>query len=177
MARKLRTRSVVMSSRGGADHLSDAMNPDFYLSTTAEYEGLAVPRACRIEARLSDWIRDDHLLVRIDPPLPGQGFGLGSRNIEQLVLTVIFEGRALSPVKELPAHVYVALILDESIVTTRSIGTGQVQIIAWGTLFPTMAEATANIIERSRRSPPRRPQPPTVPVIRFWGSRGLRRGR
>ncbi len=174
MARKLLTRSL----RRDLSKPTDAKAPDFYLSTAGEYEGLAVPRACRIEARLSDRVRVDHLLVRIDPPLEGQGFGLGSRDIKQLVLTVIFDGTALFPIKEWPAHVYVARILDDSIVATGSIGSGQVQIIAWGTLFRTLAEATASIMTRPRVSVPRRPQTLTVPVIRFWGGkRGLRRGR
>jgi len=131
-------------------HFSGAMTPDFYLSTAAEYGGLAVPRACQIEARLSDKVRNDHLLVRIDPPLVGQGFGLGSRDIEQLVLTAIFEGSALCPINAWPAHVYVARILDESIVTTRTINSGQVQVIAWGMLSRTLAEATASIRKPQR---------------------------
>lgn len=154
------------------------MAPDFYLSTAGEYEGLAVPRACRIEARLADRVRVDHLLVRIDPPLIGQEFGLGSRDIEQLVLTVIFDGHALFPIRKWPAHVYVSRILDESIVATRTIESGQVQIIAWGTLFRTSAEATASIIAGPRVSVPRRPQTAPAKVIYFCGgNRGLRRGR
>lgn len=154
------------------------MGPDFYLSTAGEYKGLAVPRACRIEARLSDKVRVDHLLVRIDPTLIGQEFGLGSRDIERLVLTVIFDGQALFPIREWPAHVYVSRILDESVVATRTIESGQVQIIAWGTLFQTSAEATASIITGPRVSVPRRPQTPPAQVIYFrGGSRGFRRGR
>jgi hypothetical protein len=121
------------------------MTPDFYLATGVEYGALAVPRDCRIEARLSNKVRDDHLLVRIDPPLVGQSFGLGSRDIEQLVLTAIFEGSGLCPINAWPAHVYIARILDESIGTTRTIKSGQVQVIAWGMLFQTMAEAIASI--------------------------------
>jgi hypothetical protein len=125
------------------------MTPDFYLSTDKEYEGLTAPRACYVEARLSDQARDDHLLIRIDPPLIGQSFGLGSRDIEELVISARFEGSTLCPITEWPAHVYVALILEESVRATKTIKSGQVQMIAWGMLFRTPEEATAATEKRS----------------------------
>ena len=119
------------------------MTPDFYLSTEMEYSGLASPRACYVEARVSDRLRDDHLLIQIDPPLIGQSFGLGSSDIDELLISPRFEGSTLCPIKEWPAHVYVARIFDESVRVTKTVKSGQVQVIAWGLLFRTLEEAKA----------------------------------
>jgi hypothetical protein len=121
---------------------------DFYLSTNREYEGLAAPRACYVKARLSDGHHDDHLLVRIDPPLIGQPFGLGSRDIDQLLVSPKWQEITLCPVVHWPAPVYVARILDESIAATKTIQRDQVEVIAWGLLFQTAENAWADF-ERS----------------------------
>lgn len=63
---------------------------DFYLTAAGESEKLAVPRACWVKGRLKDHVRDDHMLIRIEPPLVGQGFGLGDKDIFDLIISTRF---------------------------------------------------------------------------------------
>jgi len=115
--------------------------PDFFLTTAGEYEALTAPRACWEKARLRDVARDDHMLIHIEPVLDGQRFGLGSTDVSQLIISARHQGRTLYPVSEWPSYVYVTRILDEAVVTTRTIRGDQVQLIAWGMLFRTLNEA------------------------------------
>lgn len=117
-------------------------SPEFYLSTAGEYRPLAAPRACWQRARLRDIVRDDHMLIDIEPGLTGQGFGLGSADITQLIISARYSGKTLYPISEWPFFVYVARILDGSIIESRSFTGDQIELIAWGTLFRTREEAS-----------------------------------
>src|SRR5690349_5287861 len=93
-----------------------ANEPDFFLTTAGELRELLVePRACWNRGRLRDGFRDDYMLVEISPVLIGQGFGLGSVDITQLIISTRFQGTTLYPVSEWPSHVYVYRILDDTI--------------------------------------------------------------
>jgi hypothetical protein len=116
---------------------------DFYLTTAGESEKLAVPRACWLKGRLKDCVRDDCMLIRIEPALVGQGFGLGDKDIFDLIISPRFDGGSLFPITEWPNHVYVARILDEEIMKTLVIRSDQAELIAWGMLFKTFDEAAA----------------------------------
>ena len=121
--------------------------PEFFLSAAGENEGLASPRACWEQGRLKDQVRDDHMLIEIEPSLIGQNYGLGGKDITNLILSVRHEGFSLFPVKEWPCHVYVARILDDAITKTLTFGRDQVEIIAWGMIFRTFDEADAHARE------------------------------
>src|SRR6516225_8201031 len=113
------------------------MAPEFFLSTAGEYEPLAAPRACMPKGRLRDEVRDDHMLIEIDPPLYGQSIGLGAAEITHLIISSRQKGQTLYPVSEWPSFVYVARILDSAIFSTRSFTRKQVELIAWGVIFRT----------------------------------------
>jgi hypothetical protein len=117
------------------------MNPDFYLSTTGESNALATPRACWTRARLISPVRDDNMLVAIDPPLAGQPYGLSSHDITQLVLAP-FDELSIFPVTRWPCPVYVARLLDDTVIKKGAFTAEQVQLIARGVLFRTREEAT-----------------------------------
>jgi hypothetical protein len=118
-------------------------NPhQFFMSTAGEYGPLASPRACREKGRLRDDFRDDHMLIEIDPPLDGQRFGLGAREIKQLIISAHSLGQTLYPIVAWPCYVYVVRILDEAVLETRAIRPEQVELIAWGVLFRTLEEAS-----------------------------------
>jgi hypothetical protein len=118
--------------------------PDFFLTAAGEVMGdLATVRACLAEARLRDAIRDDHMLVEIDPPLIGQAYGLGGQDIAYLILSARFQGSTLFPVKEWPCHVFISRILDSNIMTSLVFAKEQVEIVGWGMIFPTLEDANA----------------------------------
>lgn len=117
--------------------------PDFYLTTAGEYGPLAAPRACWVTGRIRDEARDDHMLVEIDPPLHGQYFGLGGEGINTLILSARHEGETLFPVSEWPAFVYVTRLVGRPSMPLGSVTKEDVDLIAWGTLFRGVGEATA----------------------------------
>lgn len=119
-------------------------SPDFFLSTAGENQAFADPRACWQKGRLKDQVRDDHMLVEVDPPFTGQEPGLGGKDVKTLILSARHVGFSLFPINEWPLHVYVARILDDNILKTLSFTRSQVEIIAWGVIFRTNDEANAH---------------------------------
>lgn len=112
-----------------------------YLTTAGEYKLLSSPRACSFVRRLRDVNRDDYMLVKIDPPLIGQSFGLGGNDVTELLLSTRHQGFSLFSTRREPMEVYVARIVDPKVLDADSFTREQVQLIAWGTVFKTLAEA------------------------------------
>jgi hypothetical protein len=97
-----------------------------------------------LTARLKDEARHDHMLVKVEPPVIGQSYGLGSNDIKNLILSARYEGSSLFPISEWPCHVYIARILDDAVFGTLTVTRRQVEIIAWGMIFRTIDEANAH---------------------------------
>jgi hypothetical protein len=97
--------------------------------------------------RLRDELRDDYMLIEIEPPLDGQRFGRDS-DISSLIVSSRHQGQTLFPVSEWPSYVYVARILDSAVLSSRTFTGDQVELIAWGVLFRTWDEA----VDHARRS-------------------------
>jgi hypothetical protein len=119
----------------------------FYLTTAGEYSLLARPRACRNLGRLSDHLRDDYMVVEISPPLIGQPFGLGGQDICRLVLATRHQGHTLFPIDEWPAHVYVTRLRDGEVAVPGFVAPEQIELIAWGQLFPNYEEAEREALQ------------------------------
>jgi hypothetical protein len=111
--------------------------PDFYVSTAGEFEPLAAPRACWHISRLRDGIRDDWMLVAVEPVLVGQLFGLGATDISHLIIGTKLQGQSLFPISQRPVYVHVARVLDDAVLSAQVFGKQQIELIAWGTLFRT----------------------------------------
>jgi hypothetical protein len=75
--------------------------------------------------------------------LSGQEFGLTNKNITQLIICTRYQGYTLYPMTEWPSFVYVARILDETVLQTLSLENQQVEMIAWAAIFRTLKEARA----------------------------------
>jgi hypothetical protein len=118
----------------------DNRAPDFYLSAAGEYTPLADVRSCWRGKRLRDGHRDDYLEITIDPPLIGQLFGLGATAISRLLIASRLRGFSLFPVNEWPVPVYIVRILDDHIVESGYFTAGQVQLIAWGMIYESLAQ-------------------------------------
>jgi|SRR5450755_1030801 len=120
--------------------------PDFFLSAVGEMRGdLAVPRACWNKDRLRDEVRNDYMLVEVEPPVIGQRYGLGNQDIPELIISTRHHGFSLFPVTEWPSRVYVARILDPSIIQSLVFTRGQVEVIGWGMIFRTEDEAKTEV--------------------------------
>jgi hypothetical protein len=117
-------------------------SPDFFMSTAGEYDALAAPRACWQKARLRDPVRDDYMLIAIEPALiEQQRKGIEAAAITQLIISTKFVGQTLFPISKWPVPVYVAVILDDAILESLAFTPAEVKLIAWGTLFRTQIEA------------------------------------
>ena len=126
-------------------------HPDYYLGSTETSRPFR-PRKCFVKERLVIGNRDDWALVNIDPPIIGQPYGLGGEDIEQVVLATRHDGFTLWPVNMWPVSVHIARVVSKSVLGTGKATGADVQLIAWGELYSTMAEASA----ASRRSGSRR---------------------
>lgn len=117
-------------------------NPDFYLTSSEGY-GLEEVRQCFRKRRLGGRTADDYLLVRVKPPIIGQRFGLGDRDLDEVVLATRHEGQSLFPVSEWPLYVHVARPVvdmgDRTTITTREIA-----LIGWAEIYPTEEQALAH---------------------------------
>ena len=131
--------------------ISEKLPSTFFLTTAGEGDDLTAPRSCTPHAYLSDGIRDDHMLIGIDPPLVGQKYGLGDRDIVDLLISPRHKGVSLSPITQWPTHVYVSRVLDERIKKTLMFTESHVQLIAWGMIYRTLDEANAHAAKFERR--------------------------
>lgn len=100
-------------------------------------------RACWAGERLRDDYRDDYMQITIEPPLIGQLFGLGQKDISELLVATRSEGFSLYPVNQWPVPVYVVRMIADSILQTKYFKKDQVQLIAWAMLYKTSGEARA----------------------------------
>lgn len=108
---------------------------DFYLASTEGY-GLEQPRACRRIRRLEGRAADAYLLVEIDPPLIGQRYGLGDRDVDRVILATRHAGQSLFPVSEWPLFVHVALPKSD-LANVTTLDAGEAKLIAWGEIYMT----------------------------------------
>jgi hypothetical protein len=119
--------------------------PDFYLASTEGY-GLEEPHRCWRLKRLATSQRDDLLLVRIDPPLPGQKYGLGNRDIEMVLVAPRHHGTSLFPIAAWPVYVHVARPLVEAPQLRQSLGSEELEEIAWAELYKTENDARMKVM-------------------------------
>ncbi len=115
-------------------------NPDFYLASTEGYD-LEEPREGKCLKRLSFEHRDDLMLVRIEPPLIGQRFGLGSQDIDTVIIGTRHKGESLFPIVRWPVYVHVARPLVADVQERSSLRDSEFETIAWAEIYPTLEAA------------------------------------
>lgn len=84
------------------------------------------------------------MLCDIDPVLIGQPFGLGAKNINQIIIVNRHQGVTLFPVSEWPAFVYVRRPLIEGIELKDTIEEVDIKLIAWAELYKNKTQKTEN---------------------------------
>jgi hypothetical protein len=108
--------------------------PDFYLASSEGYE-LEAPRQCWRIKRLVTNERNDFLLIKIDPPIIGQKFGLGGQDIFEVLVATRFSDDSLYPIKKWPVFVYVSRLLIENPELIESLSDNDFELIAWAELY------------------------------------------
>jgi hypothetical protein len=125
--------------------------PAFYLAS-GETAAPFGPIKCFVEERLSGRKEgDDYLRVRIEPPIIGQPYGLGEKDIEDVVLATRYAGSTLHPINEWPMVVFVCRIVNEKIRGTGKASAEDLEVILIGELYQTLAEAEESIGHEERR--------------------------
>ena len=120
--------------------------PNFFMSAAGEMRGdLAAVRACWVKGRLRDNVRDDYMLIRIEPALLNQDYDLPLCKADMLIIATRYRGFTLFPVTEWPSHVYIVRMLDDAILEKMTFVADQVEIIGWGMIFRTAEEAERQI--------------------------------
>jgi hypothetical protein len=115
-------------------------NPDFFLASSEGYR-LEEPRRCWRIKRVRSDNRDDLLLVRVKPPLIGQPYGLGGRDIDTLLVATRHKGDSLFPIKEWPVFVHVARLLIDNLEDRDEIHDTEFESVAWAELYRTEEDA------------------------------------
>jgi hypothetical protein len=117
----------------------DSAYPDFYLASM-EYRDLEEPRKCFFMRLLRSEQGGEFLLVSIDPPVIGQPYGLGPRDIHQLILSPLFEDDSVAPISRWPLAVRVYRLLSDPL-GPGAIARSDVEQIAWAKIFQTERDA------------------------------------
>jgi len=115
-------------------------NPDFFLASSEGYS-LEEPRRCKRLKRVRSDNRDDLLLVKVEPSIVGQLYGLGGRDIDTLLIATRHKGDSLFPIRKWPVLVHVARPLIENPERREQIHDNEFQLIAWAELYRTEEDA------------------------------------
>ena len=113
--------------------------PDFYLASSEGY-GLEGPRRCYRIRRILGRGSDDYLLVKVDPPIIGQRYGLGGRDIDRVILATRHEGESLFSISSWPVFVHVARMLREPR-EGDSMTSEDLEEIGWAEIYRTEEDA------------------------------------
>lgn len=118
------------------------MRPDFFLTSTEGY-ALEPVRKCFSLGRVvvDGW--QDCILVRLEPSIPGQQYGLGDRDVIEVVLAARHAGESVRSPRRWPLAVHVARILTEADMKKRSFAPGELEVIGWGEIHRKHAGARA----------------------------------
>jgi hypothetical protein len=114
--------------------------PDFFLASTESYN-LQEPREVFILKILHGTYRDDFMLVKIEPPIIGQRYGLGGKDISEVVIVSRHESESLLNIKDWPMSVHVARPLVDDLKKKNSLDEKEIELIAWAEIYKTEEDA------------------------------------
>jgi hypothetical protein len=104
----------------------------FELQCESADSDIAASRTCRLLARVSAVERDDYWLAEINPLFRGQPFGLGARDISEVIIATRLSGQSLGYAHDRTIGVYVARITDPDVFATKTLRPDQIKLILWG---------------------------------------------
>lgn len=104
------------------------------------------PRRCWRVKRLASENRDDLLLIKIEPPLIGQKYGMGGRDVNYVLIAPRHQGASLFPINEWPLYIHVARPLIENPQDRDALCENEFESIAWAELYRTEEDARLKAI-------------------------------
>lgn len=111
---------------------------DFFLGSWDNRGDFARPRACWLVARLQMENGPECVLVEINPPVIGQPYGLGDKDLTTLILTPRWKGTHFEK-SFYPMPVLIYRILKA--IDDRIVRLPDVRMEAWGEVYPTLEGA------------------------------------
>jgi hypothetical protein len=90
------------------------------------------------------------LIVRIEPVVVGQDFGLGSEDIDLLILTNRFEGDDIHNIRSLPLFVHIARPLTTDLENFSHLMSSEIEVVAWGELYGSYEAAASHDLETTK---------------------------
>ncbi|MCH7480950.1 MAG: hypothetical protein IIC79_06100 [Chloroflexi bacterium] len=122
-----------------------AQIPDFYLASAEGY-GFDEPRKCYRIMRVQSEMRDDYMLIRVDPPLTQRQHGLAGVELDTIVIATRHKGSSLFPILEWPVYVHIARLHTINPSERDIIHPNEIESIAWGELYLTEEDALNSIV-------------------------------
>lgn len=119
-----------------------------YFLSSLDYKTFSVTRKCVFQKRLRFRTGKDCVLVRVSPPVIGQAYGTGE-DINLLVIAARHEGKGLFPIEEFPCFVFITRPLIDDIEAHEEIGKEDVEILGWGELYRTRADADQHVFDKA----------------------------
>jgi hypothetical protein len=123
----------------------------FYLASAEGAPGLIEPRACVEVRRYPTGTQNgEHVLVKVDPPVTGQRYGLGATDLELLVLTPRLRGISWPPEPGQWVPVHIARVLG-SLPLSGPLLASDIGELGWGEAYATREEADRAIARTTLR--------------------------
>jgi len=122
------------------------MMAETYFLSSLDSTKFSATRECVFQKRLRFRTGKECVLVKVDPLVIGQDYGVGE-DIDLFVLTNRHEGHGLFPIKEFPCFVFIARPLIGDIESRDEIDKEDVEIVAWGELYRTKADADNHVFD------------------------------
>jgi hypothetical protein len=112
------------------------------------------PRACHHLATLAGPEGRGILVLRIDPPAVGQGFGTG-KDIDVVAVTPAQTGLSVEPLSPLPFDVHILLFRDGWTPARSNVSRDELWHVSRGRLMPSRSAAEALDRQMQRMNGPR----------------------
>jgi hypothetical protein len=115
--------------------------PDFFLTSSEGYN-LEKVRACYKRTRLLGNHFDGYMLCDIDPPMVGQPYGLGEKDIHEIIIASRHQGHSIFSINKWPAYVHVALLKNDAVRNNKFIITeDDTDHIGWAEIYDSLESA------------------------------------
>jgi hypothetical protein len=118
---------------------------DFFLASREHRDDWSKVRCCSVIRSMKDTAGKEYFCVSIEPPVIGQPYGLGDRNITAVFVTPHYDGASLSPLSDNPLPVLIFRPMDDMMPDTNPIDLQRLKLAAWGEIYKSKAEAEANV--------------------------------
>lgn len=109
-------------------------HPDFYLTSSEGYN-LEEIRACYKRRRLIGDHPDGYMLCEIAPTLIGQPYGLGERDINEIIIASRHREYSIFSINEWPVYVHVARLTSDMPIDKFTIAENDIESIGWAEMY------------------------------------------